>query len=86
MPQNPDLIATKTVMGSVFVFDRTKHPSNPTDDVCKPNITLRGHTKEGYGLAWNPTEANKGHILSASEDTTVCHWFVLLPCIRCDSI
>jgi histone-binding protein RBBP4 len=47
MPQNPDLIATKTVMGDVYVFDRTKHPSVPTGDVCKPDITLRGHTKEG---------------------------------------
>lgn len=47
MPQNPDLIATKTVMGEVYVFDRTKHPSQPTGDACKPDITLRGHTKEG---------------------------------------
>lgn len=47
MPQNPDLIATKTVMGEVYVFDRTKHPSQPTNDVCKPDITLRGQTKEG---------------------------------------
>lgn len=25
-----------------------------------------------YGLAWNPLK--QGHILAASEDTTVCHW------------
>lgn len=76
MPQNPDLIATKTVAGHVYVFDRTKHPNSPKpgDDVCRPNITLRGQSKEGYGLSWNPTSAKKGHILSASEDTTVCHW------------
>jgi len=48
MPQNADLIATKTVMGEVFVFDRTKHPSQPSNTDCKPDITLRGHTKEGY--------------------------------------
>jgi len=47
MPQNPDLIATKTVMGEVYVFDRTKHPNKPIGDTCKPDITLRGHTKEG---------------------------------------
>jgi WD40 repeat protein len=47
MPQKPDLIATKTVTGEVFIFDRTKHPSKPTNDICKPDITLRGHTKEG---------------------------------------
>lgn len=77
MPQNPDLIATKTVGGTVCIFDRTKHPSNPIDDNVKPQITLRGHSEEGYGLAWNPTEAGKGHLLSASEDTTVCHWSVI---------
>ncbi|KAK4048583.1 Histone acetyltransferase type B subunit 2 [Microbotryomycetes sp. JL221] len=76
MPQNPDLIATKTVMGEVYVFDRTKHASQPTNDQCKPDITLRGHTKEGYGLSWNPLESRAGHLLSASEDTTVCHWDV----------
>jgi WD40 repeat protein len=74
MPQNPDLIATKSPAGPVYIFDRTKHPSQPTDDTVKPNITLTGHTKEGYGLSWNPTDAGKGHVLSASEDTTVCHW------------
>ncbi|CEQ42943.1 SPOSA6832_04816 [Sporobolomyces salmonicolor] len=74
MPQNPDLIATKTVMGEVYVFDRTKHPSQPIGDACRPDITLRGHTKEGYGLSWNPTAGKAGHLLSASEDTTVCHW------------
>lgn len=49
MPQNPDLIATKTAMGEVLVFDRTKHPNQPKDDddKCRPDITLRGHTKEG---------------------------------------
>lgn len=48
MPQNPDLIATKTVAGDVFVFDRTKHSSEPDrDGVCKPNIRLVGQMKEG---------------------------------------
>ncbi|CAG8646872.1 5503_t:CDS:2, partial [Scutellospora calospora] len=30
------------------------------------------HIKEGYGLSWNPLK--EGHILDASEDTTICHW------------
>lgn len=104
MPQNPDLIATKTVMGDVYVFDRTKHPSEAVGNECRPNITLRGHTKEGcvsrflpffpsssfrsgtddnesrcsfsYGLSWNPLSGKQGHLLSASDDMTVCHWFV----------
>ncbi|KAI0375504.1 histone acetyltransferase type B subunit 2 [Pilatotrama ljubarskyi] len=73
MPQNPDLIATKAVSGEVLIFDRTKHSSEPErGGVCKPDIRLVGQTKEGYGLAWNPLKT--GHVLGASEDTTVCHW------------
>ncbi|TFY67976.1 hypothetical protein EVG20_g3738 [Dentipellis fragilis] len=73
MPQNPDLIATKSVSGEVYVFDRTKHSSEPErGGVCKPDIRLVGQTKEGFGLAWNPNKA--GHILGASEDKTICHW------------
>jgi len=73
MPQNPDLIATKAVSGEVYVFDRTKHSSEPErGGQCKPDITLVGQHKEGYGLAWSPLK--KGHILGASEDMTVCHW------------
>ena len=73
MPQNPNLLATKTVSGDVYVFDRTKHASEPAaDGVCRPDIRLKGQVKEGYGLSWNPVKS--GHVLSASEDTTVCHW------------
>ncbi|KAJ1919959.1 Histone acetyltransferase type B subunit 2 [Mycoemilia scoparia] len=75
MPQNPDIIATKTVVenGAVFIFDRTRHPSNPPNDgICRPDIKLVGHTKEGYGLSWNPLV--EGQLISASEDFTVCHW------------
>ncbi|WOO77619.1 Histone acetyltransferase type B subunit 2 [Vanrija pseudolonga] len=73
MPQNPDLIATKTVDGPVFIFDRTKHETKaPAGGECKPDIRLLGQTKEGYGLSWS--KVRTGHILSASEDTTVAHW------------
>ena len=84
MPQNPDLIATKTVRGEVFVFDRTKHATTaPKNGECKPDIRLKGQTKEGcvvclgvaddrYGLSWSKLKS--GQLLSASEDTTVAHW------------
>ncbi|KAJ2470952.1 Histone acetyltransferase type B subunit 2 [Coemansia sp. RSA 2322] len=75
MPQNPDIIATKTVVenGAVFIFDRTRHSSTPSSDgVCRPDIRLVGHTREGYGMAWNGK--SEGRLLSASEDTTVCLW------------
>lgn len=87
MPQNPNLIATKTVAGEVFVFDREKHSLSPNASApCKPDITLRGHTREGYGIAWAPTDARKGHLLSASDDETICHWSVDACMSRPDSI
>ncbi|KAG8765597.1 Histone acetyltransferase type B subunit 2 [Ceratobasidium sp. 428] len=76
-PQNPDLLATKSVSGRVFVFDRTKHASEPevqSGAECRPDITLTGQSMEGYGLAWCPVNAWEGHVLSSGEDTTVCHW------------
>ena len=49
MPQNPDLIATKTARGEVYVFDRTKHETTaPKGGECKPDIKLKGQTKEGW--------------------------------------
>jgi histone-binding protein RBBP4 len=48
MPQNPQLLATKSPSSEVFIFDYTKHPSVPTsDNVCRPQLRLRGHSKEG---------------------------------------
>lgn len=49
-PQNSFWIATKTVTGVVNVFDYSKHPSQPADDVCRPEIKCLGHEKEGYAL------------------------------------
>ncbi|CAF3122981.1 unnamed protein product, partial [Rotaria sp. Silwood2] len=37
-----------------------------------PEIRLKGHTREGYGLSWN-SNAN-GHLLSAADDHTACLW------------
>jgi len=72
MPQNPELLATKTISSDVYLFDRTKHPSKPSDEKCKPEMVLTGHTKEGYGLSWNLK--NEGQLLSSSDDMTVCLW------------
>lgn len=33
---------------------------------CNPDLRLRGHQKEGYGMSWNPNLS--GHLLSASDD------------------
>lgn len=73
MPQNPCVIGTKTVSGQVHIFDYTKHPSMPAANATvNPDLRLVGQTGEGFGLAWSPLE--KGLILSASSDQTVCLW------------
>mmetsp|Transcript_4378 Transcript_4378/g.13362 ORF Transcript_4378/g.13362 Transcript_4378/m.13362 type:complete len:431 (+) Transcript_4378:146-1438(+) len=75
MPQNPTIIATKTITSDVLIFDYTKHPSKPNaQGRCEPQLRLRGHTKEGYGLCWNTLKA--GLLLSASDDSTICMWDV----------
>ena len=73
MPQDKFFIATKTVSADVYVFDYSKHPSKPTaDGKCKPDIILKGHQTEGYGLAWSPHE--RGLLLSGSDDAQICLW------------
>lgn len=73
MPQKPDIIGTFSSTGQVFVFDRTRHPSDPPEDgKCRPEIELVGHSKEGFGLSWSPL--SEGHLLTASADKSICHW------------
>ncbi|KAF5401887.1 Chromatin assembly factor 1 subunit [Paragonimus heterotremus] len=73
MPQNPDIIATKTPSGDVLIFEYPRHPSKaPPDRGCQPDLRLKGHQKEGYGLSWNASM--HGHLLSASDDQTICLW------------
>ncbi|VEL31318.1 unnamed protein product [Protopolystoma xenopodis] len=73
MPQNPDIIATKTPGGDVLIFDYPQHPPKaPPDRGCMPDLRLKGHQKEGYGLSWN--SSLHGHLLSASDDQTICLW------------
>lgn len=73
MPQKPSVIATKTASAEVLIFDYEKHPSTPPPgSVCDPQLRLKGHTKEGYGLSWS--EKKEGHLLSGSDDGIVCLW------------
>lgn len=70
-PQNPDIIATWASNSNVYIWDRSKHPSVPKDQVM-PQATLKGHSKEGFALEWNPFI--EGQLLSGSEDQTVMLW------------
>ncbi|VDQ16294.1 unnamed protein product [Trichobilharzia regenti] len=73
MPQNSDIIATKTPSGDVLIFNYPSHPPKSSlDRGCQPDLRLKGHQKEGYGLSWNVSLS--GHLLSASDDQTICLW------------
>ena len=73
MPQNEFVIATKTVSSEVYVFDYSKHPSiPPSNAACNPDLRLRGHNLEGYGLSWS--KLKPGHLLSGSDDSQICMW------------
>uniref|UniRef100_A0A2N9IRH2 Histone-binding protein RBBP4-like N-terminal domain-containing protein n=1 Tax=Fagus sylvatica TaxID=28930 RepID=A0A2N9IRH2_FAGSY len=41
---------------------------------CEPDLRLRGHDMEGYGLSWSPSK--EGYLLSGSHDRKICLWDV----------
>ncbi|KAJ8767040.1 hypothetical protein K2173_012551 [Erythroxylum novogranatense] len=73
MPQNPAIIGAKTSDCEVYVFDTLKQVEKK-QEVCDPELRLRGHDKEGYGLSWNPFK--QGYLVSGSHDHKICLWDV----------
>ena len=73
MPQKEkyNIIATKTTSGEIHIFDYYKHQSRPTETIIKQELRLQGHSKEGFGLSWNPNKL--GYLLSGSDDYRVFH-------------
>ncbi|XP_073045801.1 histone-binding protein MSI1-like [Primulina eburnea] len=50
-----------------------KHPSKPLlDGTCDPDLRMRGHNIEGYGLSWS--QFKHGHLLGGSDDAQICLW------------
>eukprot|EP00123_Amoebidium_parasiticum_P000598 comp11441_c0_seq1/m.5857 comp11441_c0_seq1/g.5857 ORF comp11441_c0_seq1/g.5857 comp11441_c0_seq1/m.5857 type:complete len:423 (-) comp11441_c0_seq1:16-1284(-) len=76
MPQQPHLVATKGPRPEVFVFDMQRQAQRTEMGTCRPEITLAGHTKEGYGLSWNSNR--EGQLLSGGDDNIVCCWDVVV--------
>uniref|UniRef100_A0A2P2J0N7 WD-40 repeat-containing protein MSI2-like n=2 Tax=Rhizophora mucronata TaxID=61149 RepID=A0A2P2J0N7_RHIMU len=74
MPQNPTLVGAKTSGCEVCVFDYMKQAEKQQRDSCDPDLRLRGHEKEGYGLSWSPFK--QGYLLSGSHDSRICLWDV----------
>ncbi|KAK4258484.1 hypothetical protein QN277_004927 [Acacia crassicarpa] len=72
MPQNPTVIGAKTSSSGVYVFDSAKQLGKQQALGCDPDLRLRGHDKEGYGLSWSPFK--QGYLLSGSHDHKICLW------------
>lgn len=45
---------------------------SPVVKTFNPQLTLKGHTTEGFGVSWSPF--TKGHLLSVANDGSLCHW------------
>ncbi|KAI7887334.1 WD40 repeat-like protein [Lichtheimia hyalospora FSU 10163] len=72
---NPNIIATKSKSGNVYVFDRTTYESFPKEhEPFHPALRLQSHTKEGYALEWNPHSTRSSHVLSGGFDGLICEW------------
>lgn len=78
------VIATKSPSSSVFVFDYSKHPSTPSDNLSHPQHRCAGHTLEGYGLCWSPH--SRGILLSGSDDATICVWDLAEAGAQCNAM
>jgi histone-binding protein RBBP4 len=71
MPQNPNIIATKSSNKDLYIFDRTRHSTNAAKEAT-PQLRLVGHNNEGYGLSWDPR--NLGRVVSGSADKKILMW------------
>ncbi|KAL2254886.1 UNVERIFIED_CONTAM: WD-40 repeat-containing protein MSI2 [Sesamum indicum] len=71
MLQNQAIIAAKTNGSQVYVFDCTKQ-LEAKGASCDPDLRLKGHDKEGYGLSWSSLK--EGYLLSGSNDCKICFW------------
>ncbi|KAL0365672.1 UNVERIFIED_CONTAM: WD-40 repeat-containing protein MSI2 [Sesamum angustifolium] len=71
MLQNQAIVAAKTNGSEVYVFDCTKQ-LEAKGAYCDPDLRLKGHEKEGYGLSWSSLK--EGYLLSGSNDCKICLW------------
>ncbi|PIN19154.1 Nucleosome remodeling factor, subunit CAF1/NURF55/MSI1 [Handroanthus impetiginosus] len=74
MVQNQAIIAAKTNGSEVYIFDSNKQVVDARGSSCDPDLRLRGHDKEGYGLSWSSLK--EGYLLSGSNDWKICLWDV----------
>jgi histone-binding protein RBBP4 len=70
LPQRPQILAVRGRNQFISVTDIGRRRAEPEDDTPKPDMRLKGHKREGYGMDWNPIE--EGTLATASADTSIC--------------
>ncbi|KAJ6826340.1 putative WD-40 repeat-containing protein MSI3 isoform X2 [Iris pallida] len=74
MPQAPSVVATKTCGPEVHLFRDFAADGAGESGEKGPDLVLRGHENEGYGLDWSPLK--RGLLLSGAYDNRICLWDV----------
>jgi len=73
MPQCASIVATRGPSCQVHVTDFSRRRANPEDRTSvRPDMRLKGPKKEGFALAWSPSQ--KGLIASGGGDMVVHVW------------
>jgi histone-binding protein RBBP4 len=75
MPQRPNMVATKTQMGDVLLFDLEKYLSGEKEsEDCSPELTLKLRKKQmgGNSISWSPL--SEGLLISFSDDNRISLW------------
>lgn len=76
-PTNTSIIASKTVMGDINVYNLNDLTAGKTNKATvktekKPSLILCGHELEGWALCWN--KVKNSYLASGSDDTIICLW------------
>jgi len=71
-PSRTSIICSQSGNGNIYLFDTTKKVDRPLFDTFEPDITLKGHTEEGYGISFSPHTPNI--LATSSYDGTICIW------------
>lgn len=69
-PKLSHLIATRTPLGDVHVFDKTRFKTGRVK--VPPCLVLAGHETEGYSIEWNPHKENM--MVGGSFDGKLTMW------------
>ena len=59
-PSKPGIVLSFVCLRPLLIYPAVSATA------CIPQLRLKGHTKEGYGLSWNPNK--NGYLLSGSDD------------------